>query len=126
MLKFCPQIYPKYQARQILIALLNYFRTCRKEEEGRGTSANTCCKAIQYEKADRVNLWAETLPQTPKQDFGTAKRDFGTAKRDFGTAKQETKTHRQKCAEMSQSGHTGAGSASGEAGYTPTSWHNND
>ena len=73
----------------MLVALLNYFRTCRKEE-GRGAWTNTCCEAIQYEKADRGDLWAETLPQTPKWDFSTAKRDFGTVK-------QETKTNWQKC-----------------------------
>ena len=77
-------MYPKCQARQILIALLNYFRTCRKEE-GRGTSANTCCKELQYKKADTVDLWEETLQETPKRDLGTAKRDFGTAKRETKT-----------------------------------------
>ena len=28
--------YPKFQARQILIALLNYFRAGQKEEDGKG------------------------------------------------------------------------------------------
>ena len=34
---FSPYTYPKCQARQILIALLNYFRAGQKEEEGKGS-----------------------------------------------------------------------------------------